>query len=79
MSDENIQNELTDSELTEVSGGGERFVPKPGGGFEYWYICGACGQHRELILSGPRGFNGYIEGTYVCPKCGWTRNYSLHV
>lgn len=77
MNDENDSQVIPDVELEEVSGGRERFVPLPDGRYEYWFDC-PCG-YKELVASGSMDIQIFLEGTFKCPECGWSRDFSVHL
>ena len=43
--------------------------------------CSCCGGYEEYMASGTFGerLGIHSEGTFVCPKCGWHRDYVLNL
>ena len=75
----NEKMQLTREDMQNATGGDGYFVWKEGGGYEYWFACSYCGEYRELFGTGTFGVRTgiHLEGTFVCPKCGWHRNYDI--
>ena len=69
--------EMNREELNHVSGGDGYIVDLENGDYEYWFMCSYCLDYKELILRGNshKYPPTHIEGTFVCPKCGWKRKY----
>lgn len=79
MGEEDVSTELAENELGEVSGGVEYIVRKEDRSFEYWYRCTACGEYKELLYSRRGRVSVPIVGTFTCPKCGFTTEFSIHI
>ena len=79
MSEENASKELSEDKLKEVSGGREYVVRRENRILEYWYVCSACGEYKELVYSGRGGVRVDLHGDIACPKCGFTGSFSVHV
>lgn len=79
MSDETDPKIISEDEIDEVSGGRDYVVRTANRGFEYWFTCDACGQHKELLLSGNPNTRMQLQGTFECPVCGYKRDYSIRV
>ena len=75
----NNMKEISLNEMEKATGGDGYFVWLPDGKYEYWFICSYCGGYEEYMASGTFGerLGIHSEGTFVCPKCGWHRDYVL--
>ena len=70
---------ISQDELKDVTGGYGRLVDQGNGNYEYWFYCSACCDYRELIQTGNTKIEMSMTGTFVCPKCGWTKDFKLIV
>lgn len=70
---------LSDDELADVSGGWGQIEWEENGDWEYYFVCSACHETKEFITSGNlyKDLPRTIQGVFVCPKCGWSRNFKL--
>ena len=77
MGGEGKLDKMDDGELEEVVGGYGRVVDKGDGYYEFWFQCSCCGDYAELISKGHESIWCTETGTFVCPKCGWKKDYTL--
>ena len=70
-------NKIPGDELKEVSGG-TGYKDLGNGDVKAWIICQSCRGYREDLGTMNKSMNVEITGTFVCPNCGWTTNYTFY-